>query len=272
VSAKSAVARALEPTVKATLSIASRELRNGFIGPFGWLALSMTQFIIGVVFVVRLQLFLDPPRAAVLSSYWGLTRIVSAPLYEWLGFLFLLLAPLLTMRALNTDRQGNMNVVLLLAPLPSREIVIGKFLAILGFYGIQICLVTLLPISLLSGGRLDWGLLGAQVMGIVLLGSAFAAFGVWISTLVREPAPAAVICFAVLLLSWLLSWRSGRAADPSELQGDAAYWIHYLSWQRHLEPFLRGLVDTGHAAFFLLLDCACLLAATWRLERVRRSR
>lgn len=250
----------------AVLAIAARDLRGLFFSPLGWSLLAFVQFVIGIVFVIQLQVFLDPPRVAAASAHWGLTRIVAAPLFNWTGFLLVLVIPVLTMRSLSEEQRRGTLPLLLGAPVHGAGIALGKFLALVAYVAIQVGLVTLLPLLLLFGGGLDTGLLAAQALGLTLLGSFFASVGLALSSMTRQPAAAAISTLALLFVLWILSWRG-----PGDSTSDLASWIHYLSWQLHLDRFLRGWVDSADVGYFVLLTALGVIVAAYRLERMRRS-
>ena len=252
--------------MNAALAIAARDFRSLFLTPLGWTLLAIVQLIVGIVFVIQLQVFLDPPKVAALSTSWGLTRVVAAPLFNWAAFLLLLVVPVLTMRALSDEHRTNTITLLLAAPISPASIVAGKYIALASYLLIQIALITLLPLLLLLGGSLDFGLLAAQALGLFLLACTFAAFGLWMSSLSRQPAVAAIGTFGVLLMTWILSWRG-----PGDRTDNLAEWIHYLSWQIHLDGFLRGLVDSADVSYFVVFAVASLCACVYRIAGLRRG-
>jgi len=253
--------------MNAALAIAARDFRSLFLTPLGWTLLAIVQLIVGIVFVVQLQVFLDPPKVAALSASWGLTRVVAAPLFNWAAFLLLLVVPFLTMRALSDEHRTNAIALLLAAPISATSIVAGKFVALTGYLAIQVALITLLPMLLLLGGSLDLGLLAAQALGLFLLACTFTAFGLWMSSLSRQPAVSAIATFGVLLVTWILSWRG-----PGDRSDNLAEWIHYLSWQIHLDGFLRGLVDSADVSYFVIFIFVSLWCCRYRIAGLRRGR
>src|SRR6185503_4660399 len=53
-------------------------------------------------------------------------------------------------------------------------------------------IVLLMSVPLLMGGKLDYGLLGANLLGLLLLTSSFAAIGLFVSCLTTHPVVAAI--------------------------------------------------------------------------------
>ncbi len=241
--------------------IAGRELRGLFVTPFGWIALAMMQFVAAWLFLVQLEGFVQlQPRLAALPGAPGVTDLVVAPVLAQVAVLLLLVMPLVSMRAISGERQAGTLQLLLAAPVGAGEIVLGKFLGTLAFGLLALGLLGLMPLALLVGTALDLGKLLAGLLGLVLLLGALAAIGLLLSTLVTQPAAAAAGTFGLLLLLWV--------ADSGVPPDSALAWI---SLSHHLQPFLRGIVDTADIAYYLLVIVTTLALSTRRLEGGRRG-
>lgn len=242
------------------LVIAGRELRSLFVTPFGWIALAVVQFVVAWLFLVQLEGFVQlQSRLAAVPGAPGVTDLVVAPILAQVAVLLLLVMPLVSMRAISGERQvGTLNL-LFAAPVSAGDIVIGKFLGTLCFGLLLLGLVTLMPLALLAGTTLDLGKLLAGLLGLALLTATLASVGLLLSSLVTQPAAAAAGTFGLLLLLWIVD--SGVAPDSA---------LAWLSLSHHLQPFLRGLVDTGDVAYYLLLTAVCLALSVRRLEGGRR--
>lgn len=241
--------------------IAGRELRGLFVTPFGWIALAMMQFVAAWLFLVQLEGFVQlQPRLAALPGAPGVTDLVVAPVLAQVAVLLLLVMPLVSMRAISGERQAGTLQLLLAAPVGAGEIVLGKFLGTLAFGLLALGLLGLMPLALLVGTALDLGKLLAGLLGLVLLLGALAAIGLLLSTLVTQPAAAAAGTFGLLLLLWV--------ADSGVPPDSALAWV---SLSHHLQPFLRGIVDTADIAYYLLVIVTTLALSTRRLEGGRRG-
>ncbi|MEE9286946.1 MAG: ABC transporter permease subunit, partial [Gammaproteobacteria bacterium] len=164
--------------------IAGRELHSLFVLPLAWLILATVQLILAVIFFYRLYVFVQfQPRLAGLENPPGLTDLVVAPLLGTAGSIVLLIAPLLTMRLISEERRAGTLQLLLSSPISMAEIILGKYLGLLGFFLIMIAMITLMPLSLLLGGYLDIGQFLAGLLGLTLLVATFCAVGLFMSTL-----------------------------------------------------------------------------------------
>jgi ABC-2 type transport system permease protein len=243
------------------LTIARRELRSLFLSPLAWVILGVVTFILGWLFLARLDVYLGlQSRLLAAGSPIGVTEAVGAALFGNAAVVLLLVVPLITMRLVSEERRNRTLSLLFSAPVSMTEIVLGKYLGILGFLAVVVILVALMPLSLLAGGQLDFGMLGSGILGLALLLAAFAAVGLFMSTLTQYPTIAAVATFGVLLLSWVLDWSGGGASSGV---------LGYLSLLNHYEPFLKGVFDSSDAAFNLLFATTFVILSIRRLDADR---
>ncbi|HET9122852.1 MAG TPA: ABC transporter permease subunit [Acidiferrobacteraceae bacterium] len=245
------------------LTIARRELRTLFLSPLAWIILGILQLILGFLFVGHLDLYLRlEPRLLTLPHAPGMTEVVGAPTLGNASVLMLLVVPMLSMRLISEERRSRTLALLFSAPLSMTEIVLGKYLGLLGFLLITAVLTVLMPLSLLLGGSLDGGMFAAGVLGLVLVLATFAAVGLLVSALSPNPTLAAIGTFGALFLLWIAAWSaSGTGAVDAILR--------YVSLVNHFEPFLHGVVGSVHVAYFLLLSALCLMLTIRRLDADR---
>ena len=100
------------------------------------------------------------------------------------------------------------------------------------------------------------------MLGLVLVVAAFAAIGVYMSSLTEQPTVAAVTTFGLLLLLWIIDW-----AGKGQLDGGNA--LAYLSMLRHYEPLLKGLFNSTDVAYYLLLIVLFIGFSIRRLDATR---
>ncbi|HEY5138300.1 MAG TPA: ABC transporter permease subunit, partial [Methylococcales bacterium] len=191
------------------LTIASREFKTLFLSPLAWTVVAILQCILAYLFLTQVETFnLIQPKLASIEGAPGLTDIVVTPLYGNAGIILLLVTPLLTMRLICEERRNKTLSLLLSAPISIIDIIIGKYLGILCLLLLMVCLITLMPLSLLIGGELDFGKLFANLLSLLLLVTAFTATGLFMSTIAGHPTIAAMGTFGILLLLWILDWAT----------------------------------------------------------------
>ena len=157
-------------------TIAAKELKSLFASPLAWIVLTVLQFVLGYVFLKRLDDFLQiQPQLIQLASPPGVTEMVAGPTFALAAIVLLFAVPLLAMRAIAEERRNQTMVFLMSAPVSVTDIVLGKFCGLLAFLALIIALVTLMPLSLAATTQLDYGLIGCVVLGLLLLAANFAA-------------------------------------------------------------------------------------------------
>jgi len=247
------------------LTLAQRELRTLFLSPLAWAVLAVVQFILAYLFLSQLNEFLTlQPQLKVIDGAPGVTELVVVPLYGSAAFILMMVVPLLTMRLISEERRSRSLPLLLSAPLSMSEIIIGKYLGIVGFLFIMTLMVTMMPISLLFAGTIDLGLLASIIVGLVLLIAAFAAVGLYMSSLTQQPTVAAISTFGVLLLLWIIDWAGGKAGDPG-----ATGVLTYISMLRHFEELTRGVFSSADVIYFLLFISTFLVLSIRKLDAER---
>lgn len=244
--------------------LAAQEIRRLFLSPLAWALLAVVQFILGYLFLVQISTFLDfQPQLAVTEGAPGLTEVVVAPLLSNAAIIMLLVTPLLTMRLVAEERRAQTLSLLFSAPLSMSEIILGKYLGLMGLLLIMLALTALMPFSLLLGGGLDLGMVASGFLALALLLGSFAALGLYMSTLTTQPAVAAISTFGVLLLLWVLDWAAQTDG------GGTGRLFGYLSLLRHYETLLKGAFNSSDVFYYLLFILTFLVLSIRRLDADR---
>ncbi|HXV28216.1 MAG TPA: ABC transporter permease [bacterium] len=159
--------------------------------------------------------------------------------------MLLLLTPLLAMRAIAEERKFQTLELLFTYPLSDFDITLGKFLGL-----VNIFLLLLLPTAGFVflfhylGGQMDWGPIAMGYLGFFLLGCAYLALGLFISSLTENQVINTVITFAALVSLWALDWLA-NAVNPPWRQ-----WLIGLSPLSHYRDFALGILDLSHVVYF----------------------
>lgn len=246
------------------LVIAGRELRSLFMSPLAWTLLAVVEVVLAYIFLIRMEAFVQlQPRLPAIPDAPGLTALVVAPLFKAAGAILMMVAPLLTMRLVSEEIRAGTFTLLLSSPRTVSEIVAGKYVAMVAFFCVAIALVLLMPVLLLFGGTLDFGLLAACTLALFLLLASFSAVGLYMSSLTSQPVVAAVSTFGLLLLLWILD----RTAAGSDSNASALF--SYLSVSNHANALLRGVFDTRDLAYYALFILSFLALTVRRLDGMR---
>ena len=241
------------------LAVTRLEWRRLLVRPLAWVLAALTLAWLAWNFTLLLGGFLAGQiQRAGAPDGPGFTDLVAVPLLGQLAQLAFLMVPLLTMSLVAGERRNGTLPLLFAAGVPASRIVLGKYLAVLGWLLLWLALTLAMPLALMHATHLDWGKLAAATLGLALLLAALGALGVACSTFASHPAIAA----AAALVIALALWGVNLGAQMAGLNGGA---INWLALSTHLQPMLRGLVSTTDVVWFVLLTVLLLALATRRL-------
>jgi ABC-2 type transport system permease protein len=242
-----------------TSAVTRLEWRRLMVRPLAWVLAALTLAWLAWNFTLLLGSFLASQiQRAALPDGPGFTDLVAVPLLGQLAQLAFLVVPLLTMSVLAGERRNGTLPLLFAAGMPASRIVLGKYLAVMGWLLLWLALTLAMPLALAHAAHFDWGKLAAATLGLVLMLAALAAVGVTCSAFVTHPAIAA----AAALIIALALWSVNLGAQMAGVNGGA---INWLAMSTHLQPLLRGLVSTADILWFVLLIALALALATRRL-------
>lgn len=248
--------------MSAAFSIANHEFRRLFKSPLAWVIMAVVQFLLAQMFLKYWEIF--ETRDAQYSNI-GLTEIVVTSLFQSTAIILLLVTPFITMRSFSEERRNGTIRLLLSSPISVTEMVLGKYLSVLGFLLLILSMVTLMPLSLGMGTRIDYFQLLAAVLGLGLLTSSFVAIGLFVSTLTQSTAVAAVGTFGILFLLWIISLAGSSGSEQ------VAAVLTYLSLLTHYNNLLDGLFDLSDVVYYLIISGTFLILSIWRLDAERMN-
>ncbi len=239
--------------MKNILVIAGKEIRSLFVSPIAYVVLTGFLLLGGWFFFNLLFRF-----SYLLTLYTGLQNPqglqglnlndhVIAPLLHNLAIVLVIMVPIITMRSFAEEKKSGTYELLLTSPLTVSQLVLGKFLGTLSFVLVMILLTGIYPAILLFYGNPELGILASGYLGLFLLAVVFVSVGLLTSSLTENQIVAAVSCFVILLLLYVLSW-------PAETTGtDLGDLLKYLSVIEHFSEMVKGVIDTKDVVYFLTL-------------------
>jgi ABC-2 type transport system permease protein len=238
--------------VNGVLATFRRELRAYFFSPLAYVVLCFFLLVSGAIFIILVNQLNNPasPGGPPLGFFFQTT---------WL--LLLLIIPVLTMRLISEELRSGSIEVLMTAPVTEAQVVGGKFLAALTFYGFLWLPTVVYGLSINLYEKVDWGPVGSGYLGILLIGSLLVSIGVFASATTRSQLLAAMITVALILLLFLASvFGSFTTNDLIKKTLD------FLNIWDHIEEFSSGIIDTRRLVFYLSGTLFFLFLASRALE------
>jgi len=177
----------------------------------------------------------------------------------------MLMLPLLTMRLFAEEKKLGTLELLWTYPVRDGEIVLGKFFAALTFYLAMLLPTAVGPMVFHHYHPFDVPPVLAGYLGMVLLGAAFIAAGLFVSSLTENQVVSAMVTYGIIVLFWFLTWNEEDATH------DVMRWLLGVSLFDRFFNFTRGVIDTKDVAFFALF-VAFFLFLTWQSLATRSWR
>jgi len=112
-----------------------------------------------------------------------------ANMREWFGlvpWLFLLLAPAITMRSWAEEKKTGTVEFLLTLPIRDWEVVLAKFLSALAFLCVVLIFSLTIPITIGKLGDIDTGVIISGYVGAILMGAMYLSLGLLISSFTKN--------------------------------------------------------------------------------------
>lgn len=170
-------------------AIYKKELKSYFSSMMGYIFIFFILLVTGIYFTAY----------NINSAYPKLDYTLNAVL-----FVFLVAVPVLTMKILADERRLKTDQLLLTSPVNVRDIVLGKFFALVTIYAIPVAVICLYPLIMSQFGTVSMFEAYTVIIGFFLLGCADIAIGVYISSVTESQVIAAVITFGVLFVSFVM--------------------------------------------------------------------
>ena len=259
--------------MKNALAIAKKELNIYFATPIAYVMFTLF-VVIGSYFFLRLlgayeqaSLMYMRFNSPEMMNRLNFQDAIFRALFGNLGVILIFVVPFLTMRLVAEEKKQKTIELLYSTPVTPGQIVWGKYLAALA---ILVCTLTFTLLSQrvdelarLGQAGVEWRSILLGYAGLFLLGAAYMALGLFISSLTESQVVAALITFVILLMSWIIGWMA------QETEGTMREVVTYLSSVTHLESFSRGTLDLKDLLYFLSI-CALGLFATHRAIEAHR--
>jgi ABC-2 type transport system permease protein len=204
------------------------------------------------------QVAQNPQLAAMLDPF----QVVFRSFFEDLGFILLLLTPILTMRLLAEEKRAGTAELLFTYPIPDWGVILGKYLAAFAVFATFLVFTVAYPVIFAFLTRMDWGQIASGYLGVLLLGGATLALGLFASSLTANQIIAAISAFALLLLFWLIG-------APQEMGSAGTGILGALSLREHLPNLAKGVIDTRDLIFYLCFTYFFLFLTKRQLESRR---
>src|SRR5258708_29783209 len=207
-------------------AVTRKELRSYFAFPLVYVLSGVFLVLAGYYAYTDLVFFVTIAFAKdIIQNYWQL-------LFSDIRLCMLLTLPFITMRLFAEERKLGTIELLYTYPLRDGEILGGKYLASVAIFVMMLALTMLYPVYLYSIHWFPLFPLLAGYLGVLVLGCAFVACGVFISSLCEGQVMGGVGLVTLLLFFWVLEWDEDAVPN----------WLFVFSAACSLVRYFGGLV------------------------------
>ena len=227
-----------------------------FLAVSGWFVYS------GIAWFIRLCM--DPRMKYQYGmASFNFTEFVVKDTFGIISFLFLFVIPLLTMRLFAEEKKSGTFEILTTCPVTAWGRVLGKYLAALTVVVILLVVSLIFPAIFGWLGDPEWPVVVSSYLGLLLIGTAYVAFGTFASTLTENQIIAAVVTFFGLLAFYLIGDMGFAGVGAVSRVFDA------LSIREHSDNLIRGRILTEDITYFVAFAVGFLFLANHVLESRR---
>lgn len=223
-----------------------KEERALFSSPIAYVVMTVFLLIMGYSFTLTLFMSHQPSLVHVFFQMF---------------VLFMLTAPLITMRLVAEERKLRTLEVLLTAPVSEIDIVLAKFIASMSLIVLMLLLSGAYAVVLVFFGDPDLGPIYSGYLGLLLFGATVVGTGLLASALTSNQIVAALISLSVFLLLWIVDNFGWLLPSPFDAL------VVNLSLSVHFKPFAVGSIYLSDVGFFLSVALLTLLLSVRALAR-----
>lgn len=248
------------------LAIFKREFKSYFTTPVGYIVLTALWFFLGFFFTVFYG-----------AGIPQISGIISAS-----SIMVVFLIPILTMRLMSDDRRQKVDQVLLTSPVKLSGIVLGKFFAALAVYALGFAPTVIFEIIVASYVSVNIMSYLYAILGMLLLGGALIAIGIFISSLTESASVAAILSLCVNFLSLYMTTLVSNITVPEGSEG-----FFGKAWEKIVEVFVlclekvafidasanffENMFSIADVVYFLSIIAAFIFLSVRSLEKRRWS-
>lgn len=244
------------------LKIAMTELSTLFYSPVAWLILVVFTVQVCLQYFSLLETMLTQQFSRPLwygitaeffaSKHFGVFPNILTHLY--------LYVPLLTMGLMSREYNSGTIKLLYAAPVTNRQIVLGKYLAML-LYNLLFVGILLVFVGILAYlvPDFDFPLALAGVLGVYLVVATYAAIGLYMSCLTSYQIVAAISTLGVLIF---LNYVGSIGQDIPFIR-DVTYW---LSIRGRSDELIQGLIGSEDVLYFIIVITLFLTLSVMKLQ------
>lgn len=176
--------------MKKLLVVCKKDVLHYFSTPLGYIFIAAVLLIGGIYVYMNNFYFGEASFGASINS---------------VPFFFVFLIPILAAGSFTEERRQKTEQLLFALPLTSKQIVFGKYFALLSVLAVPLAIMAFYPLLMARYGQVNFSQAYANLFAVFLLGMALTSICMFISSLSGSMAISAIICFAVMFVLYQMN-------------------------------------------------------------------
>ncbi len=173
--------------------------------------------------------------------------------FDFAPWILILLIPAITMRSFSEEYKQGTYEILKSLPIPTRSILVGKYLGV-----VSITILAILPtffyaivLNYLSAvGGIDWGATIGAYIGLIALAAVYVAVGVYMSSVTKHTM---IALLGSILISIFLYKGFDWIADLKFFQNGYDFYIRQLGLSAHYQNLNKGAIGLADILYFKIV-------------------
>ncbi len=227
------------------LALYKKELRSYFNSAVAYIVITVFLLIAGWFFA---------------TQFFLMGQATVRTVFAVIPWIFIVFVPAITMRAIAEEKKSGTIELLVTMPTRDWDIVLGKFLAALTLLVIALAFTLIYALTASILGNLDAGATFAGYVGLILLGGAFLAIGLFASSTSENQIVAFIIGVVIIFAFYILDWVTVFVPGP------VASILEFLSLDYHFNSIARGVIDSRDVIYYLSMTGFALVLSVRALE------
>ncbi len=229
-----------------------REVASYARSPLGYIVAAFVLLLLGILFQSWGLSGKPKLSAEVLRLFFNLAFFATAATGMILSFWLI-----------SSERQQHTIILLNTSPIRDTEIIIGKFLASLLFLAVIISLSVYMPLLIKVNGKISWSEILVGYCGLLLVGSAVIAIGLFASALSKNMLIAALSALGMTVLLGNIFQLAKRMEPPlKNVFRELDLWMRF-------QDFMGGVLTLKDVVYYLAVTYFFLLLAIKTMEAKR---
>jgi ABC-2 type transport system permease protein len=225
-------------------TIFKKEMRTFIVSPSTYAVMTVFLLLSGWFFytnIIKFNAFNMGGHVSLVNGLWQFY-------YMDVRFILIFVLPLITMRLFAEEKKLGTIELITTYPVRDAEIIAGKYMACMVVFLVMLSL-TFVHV-LLVGMIWDFVEIApvfAGYLGILLLGCALIACGLFVSSLTDNQVVAAIGTMGIFIFFWFLTWNEMIGSEELIMT------LKRFSLFDRVFDFFKGVIHTRDIAFFLLV-------------------